>query len=180
MRTMIILFALAVVASPVMAQTGPDTIGLWFDPDYTVNVFDPGVAPFQGYLVLHNPTAASLTEMEFSLQWPTVLFVLDAEWPGDPVVFGSYECLLAAYPTPLPLLESTLLATFQLMLPSVISDGLVTVGACNGNPCPYYRDPSGQQHCLDSTLGGGIVACLGDCSVGNQATSWSSVKSLYR
>jgi len=180
MRTMLILIAFAVAAATAAAQTGPDTIGLWFDTDYSVNVYDPGTAPFQAYLVLHEPTAANVAEMEFSLQWPADLVVLSATWNGSPVVYGSYECLTASYPDPLPAAEVMLLATFQLVLPGVISNGLVMVQACPAETCAYYVDVNLQQYCLDTTLGGGIVACLGDCSVGDQTTSWSSIKSLYQ
>jgi len=180
MRTLLILFVFIVMVTPAVAQVGPDTIGLWFDTEYTVNIFDPGAAPFQAYLVLHEPTADNVVAMEFALQWPVELMVLDATWAGSPVVYGGYDCLTASYPSPLPATEGTLLATFQLILPSAISDGLVMVEACPAHPCAYYQDSFMQQYCLETTFGGGVVACLGDCSVSNEAASWSSIKSLYR
>ncbi len=73
-----------------------------------------------------------------------------------------------------------LLATFTYLAVSPADVLYFTVVACSGEVCPYYLSADLEPVCVETILGNGFVACLGDCSVGAEVKDWSAVKSLYR
>ncbi|MEZ4388243.1 MAG: hypothetical protein R3D98_11845 [Candidatus Krumholzibacteriia bacterium] len=174
----IVLVTMLALATGALAQ-GPDTIGLWFDTDYTVNIINPPPAPLVAYLVLHEPSAAQIAAASFQLVWPDpTVIVLATSWNGGPVVQFDGGCALIGYGTPLPTLPETLLATYTILVVSQLDNGLVRILACSGDACPFYSDGS-QAICMDTPYDDGVVACIGNCSVAAEARTWSSVKSLY-
>ena len=182
MRNVLGLCLVMTLVFPAAHAQSPDTIGLWFDPGYSVNVAPLTLnTPFEAYLVLHEPSADALAGAEFTFEVsdPTVL-VLGAEWPGDPMVQVVDGCTQIAYGAPRPTTPATLLTVFTFMVVNEADAVYFTVGPCAGEVCPYYIPPGLPPVCLETTLGDGFVACLGDCSVGVEATNGSAVKSLYR
>ena len=182
MRNVLGLCLVMTLVVPAAQAQSPDTIGLWFDPGYSVNVAPLTLnTPFEAYLVLHEPSADAVAGAVFAFEVsdPTVL-VLAAEWPGDPVIQVVGGCTQIAYDVPRLATPAMLLVTFTFMVVNEADNVYFTVGPCAGEVCPYYLPPGLEPVCLETTLGDGFVACLGDCSVGAEATNWSAVKSLYR
>lgn len=183
MRHVMILGLVLAVASPaaVLAQ-GPDTIGLWFDPGYTVNIGSISVnTPIQAYLVLHDPSAPSVSGLDYVFGISdNMVLVLASSFSHDPVVQVEGGCTQVSYATPLPPAPAILINTLDFIVISPVARVLFTVTACPGQACPVYYDANMQPICMATSLGGGVVACLGECSVGTESVAWSSIKRLYR
>lgn len=183
MRYVLSFACLLVLIAPATAQDyPPDTIGLWFDEDYSVPFFDPPIGvPFDGYLVLHNPSAGNMTGIEFHLEFTEDNVIMpNAAWGGDPISVGNPDCTIMGYSTPFPLQPITLLATLTFVTVADIGECQVIMDACAGEPCPRYQSSFTDYFCLSTLFNGGIIGCIGDCVVATEATTWSAVKSLYR
>ena len=183
MRHVLFLCLVMTLVVPAASAQAPDTIGLWFDLDYSVNVAPlPVAVPFEAYLVLHEPSADAVAGAVFAYEVSdsSVLFVLATQWADDPSIQVIDGCTQFGYGIPRPAEPAMLLATFTYLAVSPAADLYFTVAACFGEVCPFYLASDLTPVCLETTLGNGFVACLGDCSVGTEATSWSAVKSLYR
>ena len=182
MRQILLLCAaLTFLSAPPAVAQSPDTIGLWFDAAYTVSVgpIQVGV-PFEAFLVLHEPTTTVTgLEIQYEVSDPNII-VLQGSWHHDAIVDIVDDCIVVGFATPLPVQPAILLATFSYVVITSPAQIMFSVTACSGEVCPLYRGLDGEPVCLETTLGGGIVACLGDCGVGAEQESWSAVKSLYR
>lgn len=183
MRSILSFALLLVLTMPAAAQVHPpDTIGLWFDEEYSVPIFHAEFGQlFFGYLVLHNPSASNMTGIEFQLELTDInVIVLDVVWDGDPIDVSNPDCTILGYPSPFPLQPTTLLATYTFLVIADFGECLVIMDACAGEPCPRYESSIADWFCLSTTFDDGVIACIGDCFVATEATTWSAVKSLYR
>jgi hypothetical protein len=119
LRTLAILLLLTTLAAAAAAQTvGPDVVGIYFDPAYTVtevtNTAVPHVAT--GYLVLHNPsqTGGGLGGWECRIE---VSGDTPVNWvpQGQAINYDTPPDFVVAFTEPLPVPGAeVLLATFDM------------------------------------------------------------------
>lgn len=164
-------------------------IGVLFDTaSYTHEACATPMVPLRGFIVAvlgGDVAAAGITGAEFRLDG------LDPSWtstatpnPAANLVFGdplAGGCQIAFPTCQLP--EVVMLYTLDIVAPTVIQDVLLTVRAHQNPSNPNFacpRLPICDAPVFTITCVGGADAWIRPCPVGVRATSWSTVRALYR
>ncbi|MEZ4386501.1 MAG: hypothetical protein R3D98_02775 [Candidatus Krumholzibacteriia bacterium] len=200
MKKLLVLALVALMAAGALAQTSEDNmIGMFFTNDLGVineSIADGGMnpntnfvnafAPFNAYIVLVNPTVASVAAYETSVTFDGgAPFLLAVTGPNGWTNFGTPSNHLAGFQTPLPCADGAVLCTIQMLytgVPTVfINLGAATPSSFNP-PTPGIADGANPDNLIACPLtsDGGYVATInGDGVVATEAHSLSDVKALF-
>jgi len=206
MRHVTLLLALACLLAAVTAvaqDEGINSLGLFFDEDFTSNCIDatPNI-PFSMYWVLTGCTQESIGGFEFS--WylePQVIpapFIVALTLPEGALNIGDNHNLVVGLGVPLIAEEHTLLATMDVLM-TVVPDEQILVMACPATlpsiPCaPVFNDGAdpgllipmtdstdwpecGQDIGQDCCIPVGSIGCPGP--IATEPQTWSDIKALY-
>jgi hypothetical protein len=108
----------AFIGSPV--GTSEDVVGLYFDQAYSSPwaMEVQADVPFEGYLVLHNPSVSDdLTGWEMRMITEASVNLVGVEYAGDGFNFSIPPVFTVGLQTPQPAAATTLLATFTFVSP---------------------------------------------------------------
>ena len=114
-------------AAGLAQAQGPDTLGLWFDEDLTVNALDaPPATVFMAYLVLHEPSVDAIVGVEYRFDWGDGTM---SDWAGASVVghawttAGTYDVAAQARCQDHPEVESvwSLVLTVTILAAETVS-----------------------------------------------------------
>lgn len=181
----------AVLATPALAQSGSNMLGLYFDPDGQTNCLEVSdVTPFSMlnlYLVLQNPDFGYLSALEAGLTIEGPIILVTVEFVEVWINVGSDENLIVGFATPIPLAEVTHLATFSMIYTST---GQETVcfrlhGTTPSSIDPAYptlltEDNELVMASLNPGPYGDCTAEIGYCVSATEDQTFDRLKSLYR
>jgi hypothetical protein len=191
MKKLLVLGLVAVMASVALAQSSEENMmGLFFsDTEFTdettnhINTF----APFNGYVVLLNPTVETVGGYELGISFTDPApFVLSVTGPNDWTNFGSPTNHIVGYQVPVPVEgDGVVLATVNMLQTSAalteISFGPSTPSSFNGEG-PGIADGENTDllYLAPLTTPDGVVATVdGDGVTATEGRSLSSVKALF-
>ena len=197
-KMVVITCAIGLLASCAWAYPGPDSIGLYSDAEMTgaVGPLCDTVAPFSTYnlyLLISNPSGSQVSAWEANVSIDTTVGYF-GDWifdginvgAGDNFVVGTGENPL------LPNSVGNIVLMYIPMTPMADTAPITFyVGPQEGSlPFPNnpgYAEDVGVEIDLTCNTGGPTVPVFilnptdGDCDiVGNETTSWGSVKTLYQ
>jgi hypothetical protein len=177
------------VAGGALAQTSEDNMmGMFFAAPYVdenTNI-DTGAAPFNGYVVLLNPTVETVGgyEVGIAVSSPAV-FVLGVTGPNGWTNFGSNLNHLVGYQQPLPVADGgTVFSTMQMLYTGTdlvtISYGEADPPSIPGGPViANGANPEDLIACNLVTDIGYVATLNGDGVVATEEHTLSSVKALF-
>lgn len=196
----LLTIALILVATAASAQFIENSMGMFFSEtdfitDFTNWDTDPAT-PFDGYVVLVNPTMAAIGAYEVGIEISDpAVFILGVTGPGGWTNFGDNLNHLCGYTTPLPSMTDGVVLSTMTMLYS----GSQTVEIDFGPSAPSSVDDLGPAvadgispeilyvcNYTSGPNGGGLAATLnGDGVYGGgcpavESCSYSAVKGLFR
>jgi len=189
MKKLLALALVVMVAGGALAQTSEDNmIGMFFGEPYVDENtnFDTTASPFNGFIVLLNPTVDTVGGYEVGIEISDAgVFVLAAGGPNGWTNFGSNLNHLVGFQTPLPMVEGgTAVSTMQMLYAGT---ALVTISFGPSEPAsipgvPVIANGANPEELIACNLTSdvGYVATLnGDGVVATEAHSLSSVKALF-
>lgn len=186
MKTLLTTLLIALLAGGALAQ---DQMGISASNAVLDDfVFVTPGAPFNFYVVLVNPSSASIGGYECSLAFDGGSpFVLAVTGPNGWTNFGSPLNHLAGYQTPLPASPLTVLCTINALVSAAPFEAMVIMGpavpSSFGGAGPGYSDGVNPDILVlcDYTIpgAGGFVGTISTEVVAVEARTFSSVKSLF-
>lgn len=185
MKWTLVFLAVAVLisSSPALAQLDPDpdSIGLYFDLEATVNCTDmpPGVVIC--YLMVTNisdPGGISAVATTFEI--PPQIFFLGANCGGIIPIYP--PDIFVIFTEPIPWAPIIHICEFTLFLPIMdpiylyLRDSYYYGGDNLEDPIPLHPSTGYDEFGEPNP----VAAINGDCPVPNKATTWGTTKTLYR
>jgi len=186
MKTLLATLLIALLAGGAFAvdQMGISASNAVLDDFVFVS---PGT-PFDFYVVLVNPSSATIGGYECSLSFEGGSpFVLQVSGPNGWTNFGSNLNHLCGYTTPLPAAPLTVLSTINALVTAAPFEAMVIMGPANpssfGGAGPGYSDGANPDLLIlcDYTIpgAGGFVGTISTEVVAVEARTLSSVKALF-
>ncbi len=190
MKTSLTIFSLlTLLSTPALASTG--TMGLYADPDATINQIQSQGGQVPVYLVATNPeiptggTPANLMGFEAQVSFQSSRdFVMDASFPVDVINVGTLSNLIVGYGEPLPLGGSSVVVATLVIYTSGQSEANIFLGPSEPPSLPGYLALLNDDFSLipmEPASGDAQRPVFYINSAGSlETTSWGTAKSLFR
>lgn len=189
MKKLLALTLLVMVAGGALAQTSEDNMmGMFFaEPfvDENTNIDPSPGTPFNGFVVILNPTVESIGGYELGVGVPAGVLALGLTGPNGFTNFGSNFNHLAGYQTPVPVMDGgTVLSTFNFFYTGAdvvyVVYGPAEPPSIPGVPViANGANPEDLIACNLTSDGGFVATFNGPGVVATENHSLTSVKALF-
>jgi hypothetical protein len=191
MKKLVVLLAVCLMATSAFAQIDPDpnSLGFYFDTAATETGFAPTLfVPFDAYLVLANPTYATVSGVECTMDvlGNPAIALNSVVYPNGGLSVYLPPNIYAGWADPLPTTPITIMATFNYTAYSpAVAEVFLSASATPSIPSDGFPVLIADEELQPCAISSGditmpVARFFGEPVVSEEVQSFGSVKSLFR